>query len=514
VTLTDETRELWFGALDFWKPPKPNVFELLEFEPNCKIRVNARSAGIPESELPPFCGHCPQERFLNLPDENLDVLIGGAGGGGKSVALLTMALRTCVWYPKIQAFWFRRSFPELNQSVLRLLARFGYGAALNARWDGSKYELRFQNRSILTFAHAKNMQEAASLSSAEINLLIIDERTTIDPDVVDFLYTRVRSGTPGVPCLGIRSASNPGYAGHSRVKAGWVDATDYGQREIIDAAGRRRLFIPARASDNPYIGDYEKTLEGIEDPDLRRRIRDGDWSAMPDQAFSDWKRDRILVPAFDVPSTWFRHGGLDYGWTAPSVFLAAARDNDGRVWLYRELTMRQTPEREQARKILATESGVETISADPAMWGKTGSALSQASQFAMEGCHLTRGNNNRITGKSRVHSYLAEAPACAHHRELGWATCPMLHVLEGTCPEFVRTMGELPRDPHRPEDVDTRADDHWYDAARYLILDIGRAPLTLLKHHDVEQGLPTRSSRSSRSSHRSTMIPRSTMVRR
>jgi hypothetical protein len=320
---------------------------------------------------------------------------------------------------------------------------------------------------------------------------MIDERTTIDPDVVDFLYTRVRSGVIGVPCMGIRSASNPGYIGHARVKSGWVDATDYGRNEIIDAAGRRRLFIPAKATDNPYVGDYEKTLEGIEDPDLRRRIKDGDWSAMPDQAFPDWSRDRILVPPFAVPASWQRHGGLDYGWTAPSVFLAAARDHDGRIWFYRELTMRQTPEREQARRIIATESGVSRISADPSMWGKSGSAMPTASQFAIEGCRLHKGDNDRIGGKGRMHTYLTEAPACAHHRELGWVTCPMLHVLDGACPEFVKTMGELRRDPHRPEDVDTNGDDHWYDSARYLLMDLGRAPLTMLPRSP--ERLPTSS---------------------
>jgi hypothetical protein len=34
-------------------------------------------------------------------------------------------------------------------------------------------------------------------------------------------------------------------------------------------------------------------------------------------------------------------------------------------------------------------------------------------------------------------------------------------------------MSELPRDPHRPEDVDTDGPDHWYDGARYLIMSIG-----------------------------------------
>lgn len=453
----------------------PDVFDEIGFEPLCKPRVLARMAGIAEGELPAACGRCPQERFLALPDENIDCLFGGAGGGGKSSGLLGYAFRACVRFPGIQVFWFRRSFPELNQSVLRTLARYGYAKALGARWDGSKYELRFPGGSVLTFAHAKNLQEAASLSSAEINLLILDERTTIPPTVVDFLYTRVRSGVVGVPCLGVRSASNPGHIGHAVVKADFVDATDHGTKTIIDAAGRRRSFIPAKASDNPYVGDYEKTLEGIADPDLRARIRDGDWSAMPDAAFPDWKRDRIIVPPFAIPESWARHGGMDYGWAAPSVYLAAARDNDGRLWFYRELTMVQTPEREQARRILAANQGfrITVVAADPAMWGKAGSALPPAEQMAVEGLALSRADNDRLGGKARFHSYLAEAPACPVHREQGWDTCPLLHVLDGSCPMLAATMPDLPRDSHRPEDVDTDAPDHWYDAARYLIMAIG-----------------------------------------
>src|SRR6266487_1372480 len=65
----------------------------------------------------------PQARFLALPDANLDVLYGGAAGGSKSTSLLLYALRACQRYPGLQPFWFRRTFPELEHSVLRMLAR-------------------------------------------------------------------------------------------------------------------------------------------------------------------------------------------------------------------------------------------------------------------------------------------------------------------------------------------------------------------------------------------------------
>ncbi len=40
-----------------------DVFGLLEYEPNCKVRHAAREAGLDGDDLPPPCGQCPQELF-------------------------------------------------------------------------------------------------------------------------------------------------------------------------------------------------------------------------------------------------------------------------------------------------------------------------------------------------------------------------------------------------------------------------------------------------------------------
>jgi hypothetical protein len=434
-----------------------DVYGALGFEANCKVRHAARVAGVGEDHLPEHCGLCPQERFLGLPDNDEDVLYGGAAGGSKSTSLLLHALRTCVRYPGIQAFWFRRTFPELDHSVLRMLARFGHAKDLGARYDKGSHELRFLNGSILTFAHAKNIVEATALQSAEINVLYLDERTTIPPDVVDHLYTRVRSGVEGVPCLGIRSGTNPGDIGHLAVLEGFVEPTDYGRETFVNEAGRIVRFIQAKATDTPQLDPetYEKRLAGIADPALRAAMRDGSWEQFANQAFGEFRRARHCVPTIQLPDGWRRYGGMDYGWTAPSVYLLAARDNDGRVWVYRELTMTQTPEREQARRVLAVEDHKPSLrAADPAMWGRVGSAMPPSSQMAMEGLGLTKADNDRVGGWSRLHTYLAEAPSCPMHHEQGWDSCPMLHILESECPQLPRgrSLGRRPAlspDGHR-----------------------------------------------------------------
>lgn len=424
----------------------------------------------------------PQTRFLSLPDDNIDVLYGGAAGGSKSTSLLLYTLRACIRYPGLQAFWFRRSFPELEHSVLRLLARYQYAKALGCRWRADKYELRFPNGSSLAFAHAKNVQEASAFLSAEVNLLLIDERTTLPPDVVDLLYTRVRSGVAGVPCLGIRSATNPGEIGHTRVLADYIEPTEHGKIELTDANQRHRIFIQARATDTPQLGaEYIRNLSGLPEK-LRKAYLEGDWTVFAGQAFGEWRYDRHVVQPFTIPDTWRRYNGIDGGYRAPWCTLWGAEDPDGRVWFYREIYEAGVGETEQAKRILAAESPDENVAVrycDDSMFAVTGESKSSAAIYAENGVHLTpagKGAGSRVTRVRRTRTYLGEAPACPHHRALGWKTCPLMHVFP-QCANLIRT---LPTVPHAktgdPEDVDTNSEDHAYDAMSYLLINLGGGP--------------------------------------
>ena len=44
-----------------------------------------------------------------------------------------------------------------------------------------------------------------------------------------------------------------------------------------------------------------------------------------------------------------------------------------------------------------------------------------------------------------------------------------------SCPNLIRELQTIPVDKNRPEDVDTKAPDHAYDALRYLIMSRPRA---------------------------------------
>lgn len=417
----------------------------------------------------------PRQELFHQATE-FDVLYGGAAGGGKSKALLLEGIRNCVKYPGMRVVAFRRTYPELEESLITELRGVDYAAPLGAVYKGGSHNLIFPNGSLFMFRYSRNLQDATIRQGGQFQLILFDEMTLFPPEVVEFLSSRLRSGSSLIPVLGIRSGSNPGGIGHAAAKKKYIDATDKGTKVITDERGRLVRFIPSRVDDNPHVNvEYRTDLLALTGA-RRAAFLEGSWDSFSGQVFTEWNDGRHLVPRFKLPTQWRRAIGVDYGWAAPWVVLWAAVDQDGRVYVYREITDTQVIEREQAKRILASEGSDERIHAryaDPAMWAKTGEARSVADQYASEGVQLEAGQNDRLIGKQRVHTYLSEGPACAYHRDLGWETCPLLHVFEGAAPELARTLPSLPYDPKHVEDVDTNAEDHHYDALRYLLMGLG-----------------------------------------
>ncbi|WP_181799422.1 terminase family protein [Kitasatospora acidiphila] len=424
--------------------------------------------------------YTPTERQAEFhAADEFAVMYGGALGGGKSKALTMEAIRACVRYPGLRVGAYRRTYGELKESLLAELANVGYASALGAVWSASEYELRFPNRSLIMFRYAENVKDATRRQGGAYQLLIFDELTLTSPDVVAFLETRLRSARTDIPVLGVRSGTNPGGPGHGTVKQRYVDATDYGRRVHTDMRGRSVRFIPSKLADNPHINaEYARDLTSLGET-MRKAFLNGDWDVFAGQAFPEWSQDRHVVEPFSIPESWRRYAGVDWGYTNPWAVIWCAVDEDGRAWLYRELKATKVGEADQARRILDAEQGehVAIRWADDAMWAVRGDAKPIAKVYTEHGAHLTEaGKGGRVAGWQRLRSYLADAPACPIHRELGLDECPLLHVFS-SCTNFVRDLPALPfATKGDPEDIDTAADDHLADALRYLLLNLGSGP--------------------------------------
>ena len=427
-----------------------------------------------------YTPHAKQEIFHEMSRQKIGaILFGGAAGGGKSCALLMEAIHNAVNFPNMRIACIRRTYNELNESFLAELRKRGYARVLGAKWNQTNYILRFPNGSEINFTYAENEIDASRLLGGEYQLFCIDEAGLMPAVVIQHIEERLRSGSRGLPVIGLRLSTNPGGPSHKYLKDRFITPTKYGREIVLDHDDRTVAFIQSKYTDNPYVDKgYEKILNAIPDENRRAAMRDGDWDAMLGAFFSSFQRMRHVVPRFEVPMEWQRYCGIDYGFRDPFAAEWGAVDNDGRIYMYREIYATEVPPDMQARLILEAEAAAGEHDvvrvADPSMWGARGTPLSIADTYGMEGCGIAKADNDRLNGWSRFHYYLGEAPACEYHRALGWETCPLIHFFEDGCPTLIEAIPNLPRSKTKPDDAETRlVDDHGIDATRYLLMMAG-----------------------------------------
>jgi hypothetical protein len=419
----------------------------------------------------------PKQQVFHEATEH-SVLFGGSTGGGKSRALAAESIRACIRWPGLRVGAFRRSYPELRESLLAELGKMEFASALGAKWNGSDHELRFPNGSVIMFRYAETIADATRRQGGEYSLLILDELTLFPPDVVAFLESRVRSGRADIPVIGTRASANPGGVGHGAVKDRYIKPTRYGQDVVTDERGRTVRFIPSRLSDNPHMNpEHASDLLALSGQ-MREAFLEGNWDVFAGQMFPELKRERHVVEPFAIPASWARSCGIDWGYF-PGYWAVcwAAEDEDGRVWVYREAYAQMVGEADQAKRILEAEEEGELIAAryaDDAMFATRGDAKPISDVYADNGVFLTPASKgSRVTGWQRVRSYLGEMPSCPHHRAAGWETCPRLHVFSG-CENLFRHLTDLTHAAKGdPEDAGPNPHDHLPDAIRYLLINLG-----------------------------------------
>lgn len=179
------------------------------------------------------------------------------------------------------------------------------------------------------------------------------------------------------------------------------------------------------------------------------------------QAFPEFDASVHVCDPFPIPENWPKWRAIDYGYAVPYTCLWFARSPAGRIYVYRETYGTRMTAMDQAYQIRLASAGEKyfTSVGDPAMWAsqREGQRFqSVADQYGEIGVGLLPATNDRLAGKSLVHRSM-------EHGE----QAPSVLQIFRTCHNLVRTLPLLPVDPHKPEDVDTTAEDHSYDSLRY-----------------------------------------------
>ena len=408
----------------------------------------------------------PQTAFLASSER--EVFYGGARGGGKSYAMLVDPLRYC-HKDQHRALLLRRSMPELRDMITHS-QRLYPKAFKGARWREQEKEWRFPSGAKIEFGYAENMADALRYQGQSYTWIGIDELPQYPtPEIYNFLRSSLRSVDPDIPVF-LRATGNPGNIGSLWVREMFVDPAKPNTRfqvSVNTPTGKReisRRFIPAKLQDNPYLmqtEDYYIMLASL--PEVQRKqFLEGDWDAFEDSSFPEFNKVIHVVEPFDIPKGWYRFRSCDWGYSSPACCLWFAIDWDNNLWIYRELYTKKVTADEFARKILEAEHGefIRYGVLDSSTWAKRGDVgPSIAETMIREGCRWRpsdRSPKSRINGKLEIHKRL----------KVNKENEPTIKFFSN-CRNLIRTLPLLPLDKHNPEDVDTNAEDHSYDALRY-----------------------------------------------
>lgn len=268
-----------------------------------------------------------------------------------TTAAVIDAYARCYHHPGTVAYILRRTRPELMKSVVpEALKWYPKGSYVYNIADGV---INLPNGSMIHLVSCQHEKDKYNFQGAQIDWLYFEELTHFTKSIYDYLKTRVRTSKAKKiqPC--IRCTSNPGGLGHGWVKKYFVDAGPFTSlipvKTWVDSRRRfevmTKQYIPALVTENPHINDsYIRELEQKPES-LRRALLLGEWDAFEGQVFIEFtddpshymdRKNTHVIEPFDIPDTWKRYRGFDWGYVTPFAVIWAAVSPDKRVYVYRE----------------------------------------------------------------------------------------------------------------------------------------------------------------------------------
>lgn len=407
-----------------------------------------------------------------------ELFFGGAVFGGKSDFLIGDFAQDLEQGPLWQGILFRRHGPELHELIRRSQEIYPY---LGGQWKEAKKEWHWEDGPFagasLLMRHLENEKDVMLYMGHSYSWIAWDElpnMATMEP--YRMMISRLRGPAKNKR---IRSTGNPGGLCHNEIKAHFgIAEHPKGNVPLRHSKSKMtRMFLPSFLHDNK-IGieadpDYENRLEGLQDPELIRAWKFGDWNAIRGNYFSKFNQSGCMVDPFEIPKHWPLIGCMDYGESNPTWFGILTRDYDGRVFVVDEYCRRDTGGAEHCRGILSLletspylkqrepepEKKLDMIMApsDMKIKRKPGEAKLETSAwetFADHNLHLTPANMHRVQGARNMKDLLYNG---------------RLFFFEGTTERVLSSIGTVQRSTTDPEDVAKVGDDHPYDGLRYGI---------------------------------------------
>lgn len=329
---------------------------------------------------------------------------------------------------------------------------------------------------------------------------------------------------PDIPLM-VTATTNPYGVGHSWVKHDFIDVAKPGEvvrvtKEVFNPRTQQRepitktqVRIFGSYKENRFLSpEYVLELESITDENKRRAWLHGDWDITAGGMFDDvWSTQENIVQPFRLPDKWRLFRSFDWGSSAPFSVGWWAESDGSEVTLQNGRKVRTLKgdlfriaewygwngKPNKGLKMLATDISRGIIEREVKMniYGRVQPGPADSSIYDTQDGNCIADNMAKpvvINNKQYKGATFTAADKSPGSRKNGWELMriaianaqrpdhggpreyPGLFVWSNCQSGFIRTVPTIPRDEKDLDDVDTDAEDHVCDEARYVVLSCGK----------------------------------------
>jgi len=244
------------------------------------------------------------------------VLFSGAFGAGKTLALLTKALKLSDDYPGNFGLICRKTRASLTHTTLKTFWDRVCPPERVADYNKTEGLVTLHNGSQILFG---GLDDPLKLGSLELGWVGIDE--AIETNEEDWKMLEGRLRLPGVPHQ-IFAATNPGPPNHYLYRLFFQE--------------KRGEVYQSSSLENPELPeDYRERL-GTYDGVYYQRYVLGRWAGLEGLVYSSFNEKVCLIPRFEIPNRWLIYSGHDFGLANPAALFYAQDPDTGFFYLFQE----------------------------------------------------------------------------------------------------------------------------------------------------------------------------------
>lgn len=472
-----------------------------------------------------------------LWDKTMEVLYEGNRGGGKTDTLIMSFLQNVEagWGADWRGVIFRQTHPMLDDVIAKTTKWIKRIYGNRAKYNQIKYTWEWDSGEKLFLRSLEQEGDFDKFIGHSYTWIGWEELVLwANQNLYNKMFTCLRSTREGIPLM-VRSTTNPYGIGHNWVQErfklyNWPRKDKTGHTIIlgdliegdINPITKRkdppRRVIHSDLAENKILEhtqpDYRDNIsKGAKNEAERKAWVDGSWDITAGGMFDDiWGglKDGIVVPSFQVPTSWRITRALDYG-SAKPFSIGWYAESDGTDLMFPDGTWRSTVrgdlfrikewygwtgQPDEGQRLLVAEI-VRGIIEREIRWGfrtadgkstlvRPGPADTQIFDDVNGVCIANDFEKSVLINGNRFRGIVWEkADKGPGSREQGWeqlrkrlkATArppgsyreiPGLFICQ-CCEQWIRTVPSLPRDKDHIDDVDTDAEDHVGDETRYRL---------------------------------------------